>query len=717
MRQSGTREPIVIAATFSVDPAASALGFWSGLIGEPLPFEISPYAQVYQQLHDPTSALRRTETPACVLCLRWSDLAGAAAAGKETVHEFAAAVVGAGLTAPCLILVCPEDPVAQRLDEKPRVLTSLLRDALSKTAGVASEITIVDMADAFAHYDCQNPYDAVADRIGHVPYTDDAFAIIATTIARWRLAATRAPIKMIAVDCDNTLWGGVVGEDGVDGVTIDAPHITLQESLKQQAACGRIVSLVSKNEDADVMSVFAQRRDMALSLDDVGGRRVNWTAKADNIAALADAFNIGVDSVLFLDDSGVECAEMRARRPEVSTVRAPLAGETDAVGFFDHLWLFDHGPATDEDKNRTRMYQQAAARDAERRKVGSLAAFIESLELEIDIAEATPANLPRLAQLTQRTNQFNASLLRLGETDLAASLAEPGVSLFSIAVRDRFGDYGTVGQIRAREEGDRLHIDLFTLSCRALGRGVEYKIINHLGEAALARGKNIVSIDFVKGRRNEPAARFLATAFGHDGNLDQSTTLTAKSKDLATLRFNAGAADENVDDERESDNADTTTVRGVHAEGATPASVAEVYERIASELTTASAITAAMRAETRDRPDLAVGYVAPARGLEREIASLWEDVLRVRPIGAHDAFADLGGKSIDLVRIHGALRGRLGLDIDLASLFQFATVAKLATRLTATSAAQNPTVERAAKMRVARRGFKDRATVFAEIRR
>lgn len=689
----------MISATFSADPVLDALDFWAARLGAPLHPRLAPYAQVHQQLLDPASDLRAAA--AAVLCIRWSDLAGAAGDTGAAQEELARAIKGANLAGPLLVVLCPgAGDSASRESEA------------FKTRIDDGQTVIIDLADAFARYECHAPLDLAADRLGHVPYTDEAFAVLGTVIARWRLAAIRAPIKLVAADCDNTLWGGVVGEDGVRGVKIEKGHADLQRRLAAQGAAGRIVCLLSKNNDADVRAVFDARSDMAITWNDIAARRINWAPKAENMSALMEAFNISLDSALFLDDSGVECAEMRALAPAVATVRTPTDA-AELARFVDHLWLLDVVPGTAEDARRAEMYREAAARDEARSEVSSLAEFIASLDLKIEIEPATQETLPRLAQLTQRTNQFNVSLLRLNETDLRASLDAASEEFCSVRVKDRFGDYGVVGQFRARAESDALFVDLMTLSCRALGRGVEHEMLKSIAKAALARGLARVRIAFVKGARNDPAARFLETAFGVEGGLSQDAVLEADAAALTALEF---APDAEETSSRDESHPAILEAREPSPQGA-GAEIGMRYEEIARSLTTGAAIRAAMTADVKARPDLAEGYAAPAAGLERDIARIWERVLRVTPIGAHDRFQDLGGKSIDLVRIHGALRAEMGADLDLAAFFQFSTVAKLAKRLADGEETSNPAAARAAKMRAARERFAARQPVFAEARR
>jgi len=699
---SDERASIIMSATFSADPVLRALNFWSHYLGEPLVAEMAPYAQLYQQLLDPASMLRRPENGAAVLFVRWSDLAKDAGTREQEAENLAEVILSADLQAPVLVLLCPGDGAPEESEGAD--------DVLAERLSHDNRYTIINARDAFAQYDVKTAHDPEADKIGHVPYTEEAFAVLATAIARWRLVFLRRPVKLIAVDCDNTLWGGVVGEDGVAHLKIEDGHLALQQQLSVQAKGGQIVGLLSKNEERDVEDVFAKRPEMALRDGDILARRINWAAKADNIVEMAARFNIGLDSALFLDDSAIECAEMRARRPEVLTIRTPVEpGRLQQ--FVEHLWLFDRPPATAEDQRRGQMYRDDAVRNEARHGAVSLASFIAGLNLEIDISAADEKTIPRLAQLTQRTNQFNINLNRLEERDLHASLLAPDAHLYAVSLRDRFGDYGVVGQMRAREDGGGLAVDLFMLSCRALGRGVEHKMLAVLGALAVARNLKRVTLQFRPGPRNMPAARFLEDVFQPGSPLDVDRELSAPAGHIAAVKFSA-APSKALQTDNSADAAAPLQTRAAPApdRGA-------VFERIALELTNAGAITAAMNAEVRWRPALAVGYAAPAKGFERDIAAVWEEVLQVKPVGANDSFQDLGGKSIHLVRIHGLLRDRLGVDVDLTTLFQYGTVSLLSARLSGAGDKASPAVARAEKMRAARARLRSRSAIMAGARR
>lgn len=694
---------MTLTGTYTCDLLAEVVDHWVEFLGLELGTELGDYGQLFQQLLSPVSPLRQNRGGANVVALRWEDLCGqglatggAAIAWPEVeaqLTEVVAALLAHEHATPCLLLVGPSTPDQPALSRA----TIELRERLAGTPN----LFFASGDEAVARYAVVDVHDAASDRFGHVPYTPEAFAALGTTLARWYASLVRAPLKAFAVDGDQTLWSGVVGEDGADGVRIEAAHQKLQSRLVEQSRQGRLLCLLSKNEDADVRALFARRTTMPLQWSHFSASRIDWNAKPGNLQSLAGELELGSDSFAFLDDNPVECADMRASCPAVLTVRVP----TDAAAlaaFVDHLWLFDQPRVTEEDRQRARQYRDNAARAELRGAVATLGEFLGRLELRVEFAEPAPADVPRLAQLSQRTNQFNASLLRCDETEVRRGLADAACWHRLVRVRDRFGDYGIVGQVRATVRDACLSADLFMLSCRALGRGVEHRMLAALGAQALELGLDQVELQYRSGERNTPLRRFLgAVSTSADPIAEPGLRLSARW--AAALVFDAAVAPPAAD--REAPEPEPTAP----LRAAWGADRGALYEHIAHHLVTGAAIVRAMARRVRARPDLATGFVAPAAGLARELAHIWQEVLRIDKVGAQDRFTDLGGKSIHLVQVHRVMLERLHIDVDITTLFQHATVTSLAAHLAAPAGA--PAVNGANSMAQARaRNMRDART-------
>ena len=310
----------------------------------------------------------------------------------------------------------------------------------------------------------------------------------------------------MALDCDNTLWKGVVGEDGPRGITVGPGMKALQEFVVAQQAAGMVVCLVSKNVEADVLEAFDLRDDFPLRRDHLVSWRISWEPKSKALMELAEELNLGLDSFIFIDDNPVECAEVRSALPQVLTIQAPP--DEGFVDLLRHSWAFDRLKVTEEDRRRTEMYRLNADRTRLESQASDIGAFLASLELKVDIGAPSEAQWSRVSQLTQRTNQFNFSTVRRSEAEVR-QLDRSGLECLRVEVSDRFGDYGLVGVAIFGPSGDALAVDTMLLSCRVLGRGVEHAMYAHLGKLALEQGLAFVEARFVPSPKNEPAAKFL----------------------------------------------------------------------------------------------------------------------------------------------------------------------------------------------------------------
>jgi len=696
---AGERPLLVLAGTYTLDPLLDALEFWIDFLRLDLRPWITPYAQMFQQLLDPGSALRRNRLGVNTLLFRWSDLTVPGSCEPNWDHlmarvtEVAAALQSFEHKVPCLVLVGPSGEHGGIFSRA----TDELRSLLAGTSNVhvqAGERSMV-------LYRVETIVDRVSERSAHVPYSSQALAVLATVIARWHVALTRAPLKMIAVDGDQTLWAGVVAEDGYTGIRVDPGHAALQNALLEQNEAGRLLCLLSKNQESDIRELFHCNEAMRLDWSRWTATRIDWSPKPCNLRDVCSKLELGLDSVLFLDDNPVECAAMRAECPQVMTIKVP-ADDVAMRDFVDHLWLFDRVVVTAEDMHRARMYQQQAARVALLESTPSLQEFLDSLELEVEISAAHTDDLERLAQLSQRTNQFNSSLVRCQAQDLR-DIARAGHGFhYAVRARDRFGDYGIVGQLLGQVRGTAWEVDLFTLSCRALGRGIEHRMLAAAGQFALALGVQQVAIVFQRGERNRPAERFLESVFNEQVQSDRHR-FSMSAELAAHLVFNPSAGKEQHPEPE-------PEPQRVRVDRVDQSSLAQRHEYISHALTSGATIEQAVASRVRQRPDLHTGFVAPAAVMEREIAAIWERVLRIGPIGVHDRFQDLGGKSIHLVRVHSLLHQQLNIPLEITTLFQHPTVASLAAHLSGgvSSSSTSTARQRGARMREAHARIVDR---------
>ncbi len=610
---------IAIGATFTAEAIQPALSFWTVELGLPHEIAFAAYNQLFQELLSPSSlfAHNRGINVALVRPDDWI-----AAGITETAGRFIDAVrAAAHFPAPLVIALCPPAPGHEPICEP---AAQKIREALAGSPAVY-------FADPEP---VANPHDPHAEELGHLPYTPLFFASLATAVARKIHALTHPPFKVIALDCDDTLWSGICGEDGPTGVTLDPPRRALQQFMAARRDEGMLLVLCSKNNEEDVAETFRAHPEFPLRYDDFTARRVNWESKGANLASLAAELDLALDSFILLDDNPRECAEAQTTAPAILALPLPADAE-EIPDFLAHVWAFDRARVTTEDLERAGQYAQNAARNAAAQSAGSLDEFLESLQLDVRIEPMKQPEISRVAQLTQRTNQMNASCIRRTEAEIAALDAE----CLTVHVSDRFGDYGLVGVMIFRAQSNVLVADTFLLSCRALGRRVEHRMKARLEEIARERAVARAEILFVPNPRNRPAELFLV------GQPFQ-----------AADPLSAGPAG--------------------HKAGAQPQMYRIPYVRIATALRTPESVLACLHAAPRRT---LTPTLPPRTPLESALCELWAALLHVSSVGIDDHFFDLGGHSLLAVQLLSRIRQLHGADLSLEVVYSGNfTVAELA---------------------------------------
>lgn len=321
--------------------------------------------------------------------------------------------------------------------------------------------------------------------------------------------------KCLVVDLDNTLWGGIIGEDGLDGIRLGpeypgAAYQELQRALLDLHRRGILLAICSKNNADDACEVLNHHPGMKLQPKHFSATRMNWAEKPPNLREIAGELNIGLESLAFLDDNPFERRQVRSALPEVWVVDLP----DDPMMFARTVRecpLFERLSLSAEDHQRSEMYQEQQEREQLQRKAPSREDFYRSLQQEAEIAAVSKATLARVAQLTNKTNQFNLTNRRYNEQQIADLCASPGWSCFSLRVRDRFGDNGLVGVAITHCKADSCEIDSLLLSCRVIGRTIETAFLSFLASQAHAQGALRLQGWFRPTKKNQPARDFYAS--------------------------------------------------------------------------------------------------------------------------------------------------------------------------------------------------------------
>ena len=320
--------------------------------------------------------------------------------------------------------------------------------------------------------------------------------------------------KCLVLDLDNTLWGGILGEDGVDGIQLGGDYPGKAYSLWQQALLqlshnGVILALCSKNNEADVDEVWQHTPNLVLTREHFGAVRINWRDKATNMRELSDELNIGLDSMVFIDDNPGERELIKQVLPEVEVPDFP-SKPYQLMPFFKELVekYFRIYSVTSEDKAKTEQYQANAKRRAEQSRFADLESYLYSLDMQLDIIPADEHNLARIAQMTQKTNQFNLTTRRYSETELRQFI-DQGWTIFCVSVSDRFGDSGITGAIILQPVDDiTLNIDSLLLSCRILGKGIEEAFVKTVFNLMRLDGYRRLTADYLPTAKNGQTADF-----------------------------------------------------------------------------------------------------------------------------------------------------------------------------------------------------------------
>lgn len=679
---STSERQIAIAASFVAEPVEQPLSFWLRELEMPYPIVFAPYNQVFQQLLDPASALSANANGINIILLRLEDWQRDEADGaqrkiEDNAHELVRALTAAVScsTAIHFLFLCPPSPRAAVEREQTAAFEraeELIITQLSAVPGVH----VVSSAALAAAYPVAEYCDALADQLAHIPYTTLAYTALGTAIARKIHALKNSGYKVIVVDGDQTLWDGVCGEDGPLGIRMCAERQAVQEFLLEQHNRGMLLCLCSMNNEEDIADVFRQRPEMPLKREHFAGWQANWRAKSENIKALAADLNVGLDSLIFIDDDDVACAEVRAHCPEVLTLQLPRLIET-IPSFLRHLWVFDRLQITDEAAGRTALYQQQAQREQLREQLPTLSDFLTSLDLQIEIAPMSSEQLARVSELTLRTNQFNFTTIRRSEVEIQALCRAGAARCLVVYVADRFGDYGLVGAMIFKSGSNTLSVDTFLLSCRALGRGVEYRMLAALGAIAQEHGLGAVDLAYSQTPKNRPAFDFLnAVAADFKQPESDGRSLFRIPTALAqSLSFNPSAATHDHGGARENSIAPLAPATAAPSAWTRAAR----FSAIALERSDAEQIQKAISAQARARPALATSYVAPRSLMEEKLSGLWSELLDVDQIGINDNFFELGGHSLLAMQLLSRIRDVFQVELGLRSLFtdQF-TVADLA---------------------------------------
>ncbi len=468
-------------------PVLRAAAFASGIA---LDLHVGGFGQYRQEILGPDAKLEEFRPEVVILATDWRSLA----LGEETDDPRAAAGVAEGLRGlwqecrrrwNAFVIqhnfeVPPEDPYGRLSSVLPGGRARVIREinaALWDAERAASGVAVLDIEQAAAAAGKKIWNDAALWHTAKQYPSAAALPELARRQSAVLAAVAGLSAKCLVLDLDGVLWGGVIGEDGMDGIALGGTptgesFVAFQRYVRALPKRGIPLAVCSKNNDTDARQVFTDHPEMVLKIEDIAVFVANWEPKEENLRRIAGELNIGLDSLVFVDDNPAERERIRRALPEVRVPEMP-ADPALYISALDDLMAFESLTLTDEDRARAASYRENLERKQLETAAGSLDGFLASLAMEAELLPFTPANLPRITQLINKTNQFNLTTTRMTDAEVAAIAARSDCYTQSMRLRDRFGDNGLTGVLIGVMEGDALRISSWLISCRVLGRRVE----------------------------------------------------------------------------------------------------------------------------------------------------------------------------------------------------------------------------------------------------
>jgi FkbH-like protein len=524
---------VAVLRSFTVEPAIPLLRAAAFCYGIDLQVHVGDFNGYMQEILDPSSSLYRFEPNSVIFAVRtadcatdlWQDFSSLAPdARRESVRRVA------GTFEQCIASFRHRSQaslIVHTLEQLPRPSLGVLDSQVESSQSDCIQSINSDLRRMAReqHGVYLLDYDALVARQGRLLWQDERkwltvrlpiaahqLVHLANEWLRLLIPLTGKVAKALVVDLDNTLWGGVIGEDGMTGIKLGSEYPgaafqSLQRAMLDLSRKGILLAICSKNNSDDAMEVLEKHPGMLLRPKHFAAMRINWNDKAQGLREIAAELNIGIDSLAFLDDNPVEREQVRGSLPEVLVIDFPDDPVKYATVVRD-CPAFERLTLSSEDQQRTAMYAEQRQRAHAEQSFQTKEDFYRYLQQEAEVAPVVPATLARVAQLTQKTNQFNLTTRRYAEQQVSELAAKPGWHVLSIRVKDRFGDHGLVGVAITRDEQNVREIDTFLLSCRVIGRSVETALLSYLAEDAKARGCRQLSGWFLPTKKNAPAKEF-----------------------------------------------------------------------------------------------------------------------------------------------------------------------------------------------------------------
>ena len=378
-------------------------------------------------------------------------------------------------------------------------LAEQLNKYIDKT--IPDNSKVINLETIFSKISADSCFDLRYFYSSKAPYTISFFKMYSKFIKPYFIHANGKSKKVIIFDCDNTLWKGVLGEDGPKNIEMSkmtkdgAIFEEIQSIALELYMNGVLICLCSKNNHDDVMELLNSNEDMLLKEKHITTSKINWLDKASNIKDISEELNIGLDAIVFVDDSSFEINLIKNQLPAVKVIQVPDELYKYPQALRKSFNLFYNPYLTEEDKNKTKMYKVEKKRKVAKHSFNSIEDYLKSLDLKMKIYEGGGSLVPRLSQMTQKTNQFNLTTQRYSENDINRFMQNPEVKVYSFSVSDKYGDSGITGMsiINLDSINYLAVIDTFLMSCRVIGRNLEFKFLDYIVKKV--KQKNFLKIE------------------------------------------------------------------------------------------------------------------------------------------------------------------------------------------------------------------------------
>tara|TARA_S200000501_G_scaffold376862_1_gene433154 strand:+ start:5095 stop:6879 length:1785 start_codon:yes stop_codon:yes gene_type:complete len=386
-------------------------------------------------------------------------------------------------------------------------LVNTINSKLNHLSKKIQGLYIFDFFKVASEFGTNNIFDEKLNYYASIPYNVDFLKYKANKLSQYINTLINGRKKCLVLDLDNTLWGGIIGEDKLGGIKLGNNYpgnvyLEIQKTIKEIGKTGVLLAINSKNNFKDAEEVFEKHPNSMLKLGDFASIQINWDEKQKNMIKIAEELNIGTDSFVFIDDNPVEIGAINFSCPEITTLQFEIDNPINNLKKIREMIFFTFLKITDEDVLKTKQYQQQAKRSRLRKVFNNAEDFFKSLDINITISECDKFSIPRISQLTMKTNQFNLTTKRYKESDIHKFYKDPNSHVYYLSVKDNIGDYGIVGVFIGFALDEKIIIDAFLMSCRVIGREIENAFLAQVISFLSKKGYQKIEGEYIQSKRN-----------------------------------------------------------------------------------------------------------------------------------------------------------------------------------------------------------------------